>query len=221
MRARLRQSACQLCRAVNALRADIGDDGAAFRNGAGRDAHQFQLLGRFEQRAFAGQRSDDETGERRARPLLEVMLDLDAIHGARVIERRRNRRIDSLNFHLTYMFSIDIECAQEDRDLTIADLWEAGCTGIVELDAGLRVFFDDDARQPELQARFGGEIKPADTRDWVAFAHEYLKPMEIGQRIFVCPEWRDDPTPAGAHPHRGECRPCLRNRCARNNAALP
>ncbi len=95
------------------------------------------------------------------------------------------------------MFSIDIECAQEDRDLMIADLWEAGCTGIVELDAGLRVFFDDDRRQPELQARFGGEIKPADTRDWVAFAHEYLKPMEIGQRIFVCPEWRDDPTPAG------------------------
>ena len=95
------------------------------------------------------------------------------------------------------MFSIDIECAQEDRDLTIAELWEAGCTGIVELDAALRVFFDDDARQPELQARFGGEIKPADTRDWVAFAHEYLKPMEIGRRIFVCPEWRDDPTPAG------------------------
>lgn len=95
------------------------------------------------------------------------------------------------------MFSIDIECAQEDRDLTIAELWEASCTGIVELDAGLRVFFDDDTRQTELQSRFGGEIKPADTRDWVAFAHEYLKPIEIGQRIFVCPEWRDDPTPAG------------------------
>ncbi len=62
---------------------------------------------------------------------------------------------------------------------------------------GLRVFFDDDTRQSELQSRFGGEIEPADTRDWVAFAHEYLKPMEIGQRIFVCPEWRDDPTPPG------------------------
>jgi ribosomal protein L11 methyltransferase len=95
------------------------------------------------------------------------------------------------------MFSIDIECAQEDRDLTIAELWEANCTGIVELDAGLRVFFDDDARQTELQSRFGGEIQPADTRDWVAFAHEYLKPMEIGQLIFVCPEWRADPTPTG------------------------
>src|SRR5580700_11852773 len=97
------------------------------------------------------------------------------------------------------MFSIDLACAPEDKDLTIAELWEAGCTGIVELDdiESLRVFFDDDARAAGLQSRFGGEVKPADTRDWVAFAHEYLQPMKIGERIFVCPEWRDDPTPPG------------------------
>jgi ribosomal protein L11 methyltransferase len=111
------------------------------------------------------------------------------------------------------MFSIDLTCAPEDKDLIIAELWEAGCTGVVELsakgessvlrgtendDAGaMRVFFDDDARAAELQSRFGGTIAAADTRDWVAFAHEYLKPMEIGERIFVCPEWRDDPTPPG------------------------
>ena len=78
-----------------------------------------------------------------------------------------------------------------DVDLAVAELWEAGCTGIVELVEGtrLRVFFDDDARQSELQARFGVEIKPADTRDWVAFAHEYLQPMKIGDRITVT-GWR-------------------------------
>lgn len=88
--------------------------------------------------------------------------------------------------------------------MIIADLWEEGCSGIVELEdwddlARLRVFFDDDARAVELHSRFGGEggICPADTRDWVAFAHEFLQPMEIGQRIFVCPEWRADPTPSG------------------------
>jgi ribosomal protein L11 methyltransferase len=95
------------------------------------------------------------------------------------------------------MISIDLACTPEDKDLTIAELWEAGCTGIIEGADNLRVFFDDDARATSLQSRFGGEIKPADTRDWVAFAHEFLKPMEIGQRIFVCPEWRDDPTPPG------------------------
>jgi ribosomal protein L11 methyltransferase len=97
------------------------------------------------------------------------------------------------------MFSIDLTCAPDQKDLTIAELWEAGCTGIVELDdaGAMRVFFDDDTHAAGLQSRFGGEILPADTRDWVAFAHEYLKPMEIGARIFVCPEWRDDPTPPG------------------------
>ena len=97
------------------------------------------------------------------------------------------------------MFSIDLNCAQEDKEMTVADLWEEGCTGIVELDdiGRLRAFFDDDSRQADLQSRFGGEVRPADTRDWVAFAQEFLKPMEIGPKIFVCPEWRDDPTPAG------------------------
>jgi ribosomal protein L11 methyltransferase len=100
------------------------------------------------------------------------------------------------------MFSIDLDCPQADKEITIADLWEAGSTGIIELEewddiARLRAFFDDDAQQPALLARFGGEAKPADTRDWVAFAHEHLKPMEIGERIFVVPEWRGDPTPPG------------------------
>lgn len=95
------------------------------------------------------------------------------------------------------MFSIDLECAQADREILIADLWEAGCTGIIERDDSLRVFFDDDLRQPELLARFGGESQPADTRDWVAFAREHLKPMSIGDRIFVIPEWCDDATPPG------------------------
>ena len=100
------------------------------------------------------------------------------------------------------MFSIDLNCAQADKEMTIADLWEAGSTGIVEREdtaetAVMRAFFDDDARQSELLARFGGEANPADTRDWVAFAREHLKPMKIGERIYVIPEWCDDPTPEG------------------------
>jgi ribosomal protein L11 methyltransferase len=100
------------------------------------------------------------------------------------------------------MFSIDLECRQAEKDLTIAELWEAGSTGIIEGEdrddvARLRAFFDDDGRQRELRGRFGGEVLPADNRDWVAFARERLQPMEIGERIFVIPEWRDDATPAG------------------------
>jgi ribosomal protein L11 methyltransferase len=100
------------------------------------------------------------------------------------------------------MFSIDLECPQAARDLRISELWECGCTGIVELadtpeSAHMRAFFDDDELAPALQSRFGGEAQPADTRDWVAFAREHLQPMEIGHRIFVVPEWRNEATPEG------------------------
>lgn len=100
------------------------------------------------------------------------------------------------------MFSIDLECAPAEKDFLIAELWGAGSTGIVELEdlpdsARLRAFFDNDAQQGEITTRFGGEAQPADTRDWVAFAREYLKPMRIGERIFVIPEWCDEATPEG------------------------
>jgi ribosomal protein L11 methyltransferase len=100
------------------------------------------------------------------------------------------------------MFSIDLDCPQADKDYTIADLYEAGCTGIVELEewddiVRMRVFFDIGADEAALVARFGGEAAPADCRDWVAFSREHLHPMEFGERIFVVPEWRDDPTPEG------------------------
>jgi len=34
------------------------------------------------------------------------------------------------------MFSLEIECDPEDRDLLIAELWEQGSEGIVELKLG-------------------------------------------------------------------------------------
>lgn len=206
MRTRACRALCLLNRYMDAFGTDVGNQRAVGWHTRSREAQQRQFLLRVKQRAFASQRADDESGQGRPRPLVKVMLDFDTIHGAGVIEGRRNRRIDTLKFaqefHLTYMFSIDLDCKQPEKDLTIAELWEAGCTGIVELEewddlARLRVFFDDDTRQSELLARFGGESRPADLRDWVAFAREYLKPMEIGKRIFVCPEWRDDPTPPG------------------------
>ena len=30
-----------------------------------------------------------------------------------------------------------------------------------------------------------------------AIPRELLQPMEVGERFFLVPEWRDDPTPAG------------------------
>ncbi len=94
------------------------------------------------------------------------------------------------------MFSLDLESAQPERDLLIAELFDAGCTGINEInDFSLRAFFDDEKDAQASQARFGGIIQAADERDWVTEAQQSWEPQLVGKRFFLVPQWRDDPTP--------------------------
>jgi ribosomal protein L11 methyltransferase len=97
------------------------------------------------------------------------------------------------------MFSLEIECDPEDRDLLIAELWEEGSAGIVELSAyRVRAFFEDAADRSELLRRYpGAGIRQEEQRDWVQSARDLLQPMEVGARFFLVPEWRDDPAPPG------------------------
>jgi ribosomal protein L11 methyltransferase len=97
------------------------------------------------------------------------------------------------------MFSLEIECDPEDRDLLIAELWDHHCAGIVELsEARVRAFFEDTADQGELSLLFpGATLRIEVERDWVQSARNLLQPMEVGSRFFLVPEWRDDPAPAG------------------------
>jgi ribosomal protein L11 methyltransferase len=98
------------------------------------------------------------------------------------------------------MFSLEIECRPEERDLLIADLWELGCEGIVELDdRRVRAFFENWANVEKLKARYPGasQRQEEEQRDWVQTARDLLQPIAVGERFFLAPEWRDDPTPAG------------------------
>src|SRR5204863_4725336 len=97
------------------------------------------------------------------------------------------------------MFSLEIDCDPEDRDLLIAELWEEGSEGIVELSPSVvRAFFDDPADRRALHARFpGAREREEEPRDWVQSARDLLQPMEVGNRFYLVPEWRDDPTPPG------------------------
>jgi ribosomal protein L11 methyltransferase len=97
------------------------------------------------------------------------------------------------------MFSLEIECDPEDRDLLIAELWEHGSEGIVELGPGaVRAFFDDSADRRALRVQFpGAREREEEQRDWVQSARDLLQPMRVGQRFFLVPEWRDDPAPDG------------------------
>src|SRR5271157_1714716 len=97
------------------------------------------------------------------------------------------------------MFSLEIECGAEDRDLLIAELWELGSSGIVELDsARVRAFFEGSAdRKKLLQLYPGAGFREEEDRDWVQSARDLLQPMEVGRRFFLAPEWRADPAPQG------------------------
>jgi ribosomal protein L11 methyltransferase len=97
------------------------------------------------------------------------------------------------------MYSLEIECDPEDRDLLIAELWEQGSAGIVELSAAsVRAFFEDAVDSAALMRLFPGARKRVEEqRDWVQSSRDLLQPREVGSRFFLVPAWRDDPAPAG------------------------
>jgi ribosomal protein L11 methyltransferase len=97
------------------------------------------------------------------------------------------------------MFSLEIDCDPEDHDLLIAELWEQGSAGIVELNPQtVRSFFEDSANRAGLLKLFpGARQREEEARDWVQSARDLLQPMEVGRRFFLVPEWRDDPAPEG------------------------
>jgi ribosomal protein L11 methyltransferase len=97
------------------------------------------------------------------------------------------------------MFSLEIECDADDRELLIADLWDHHSAGIVELsNTRVRAFFEDTEDRNDLQELFpGSTLREEEERDWVQSSREMLQPMEVGSRFYLVPEWRDDPTPAG------------------------
>jgi ribosomal protein L11 methyltransferase len=103
------------------------------------------------------------------------------------------------------MFSLYLECRQEEKDRLIADLWGRGSSGITESDlpgggCGLRAFFEADERPPALAHEFSSwsaRWQREEPRDWVAVSRSRLEPQCVGSRFFLVPEWRDDPTPPG------------------------
>jgi ribosomal protein L11 methyltransferase len=97
------------------------------------------------------------------------------------------------------MFSLEIECDPSDKDLLIAELWEKGVAGIVELSpTRVRAFFDDAAKRQELLRDYpGSPLRNEEPRDWVQAARDLLQPREVGERFFLAPVWCKDPAPSG------------------------
>jgi ribosomal protein L11 methyltransferase len=94
---------------------------------------------------------------------------------------------------------------EEDKDIVSAELWDRGATGIVEENGRLRAFFDE--RDESVSAEFAGEWREEADRDWAREWSETWQPIELGNRLFLIPDWMQDPTPAGrvrieTHPGR-------------------
>jgi ribosomal protein L11 methyltransferase len=96
--------------------------------------------------------------------------------------------------------SILLTCDPSNEDLLIADLHEAGTTGITEEPGGLRAFFVDEASTPDLLDRFASfrpQLRHEEAIDWEQVTRDAWPAMLVGERLFLAPSWNTDPTPVG------------------------
>src|SRR6266540_3066045 len=82
------------------------------------------------------------------------------------------------------MLTLELKCTPEDRDLVIAELWEAGTAGVTETAEGITAFFEDDCGRAGLLERFSRYapvVADAPDRDWVAVSKAVWQPIEVGE----------------------------------------
>jgi ribosomal protein L11 methylase PrmA len=79
-----------------------------------------------------------------------------------------------------------------DDELTALRLWEAGTLGITEGDGFIDAFFED----AETASRFG-EPQAVTNVDWITRTQESFPPLLVGEKFFLAPPWRTEPTPPG------------------------
>jgi ribosomal protein L11 methyltransferase len=103
------------------------------------------------------------------------------------------------------MFRLTVECPAAEKEGLIAELSDAGTEGIVEHDlfeggCRLEAFFEDKAAAVALAGRLSASnitVEACEDRDWVAYSQAQWEPELVGERFFLVPAWRNDPTPAG------------------------
>lgn len=82
----------------------------------------------------------------------------------------------------------------------MADLVDAGTTGLADEDGGVRAFFDDLADPETLLrqfARCAPEFRRERDIDWEQAARNTWPALLVGTRFFLAPPWETAPAPAG------------------------
>ncbi len=94
-------------------------------------------------------------------------------------------------------YVIVLSANEDEKDILIANLFEAGTTGISETEEPdgqwiLRASFDTK----EAASGFGVEVEVDDT-DWITISHLVWKSRLVGERFFFTPSWSEEATPPG------------------------
>lgn len=94
-------------------------------------------------------------------------------------------------------YFILLPASEDEKDLLIAELFEAGTTGVAELDeAGGRYILKASFDTHEQAAGFGVEVQ-IDETDWIAVSHKAWASRLVGNKFFFAPSWSDEATPDG------------------------
>ena len=97
-------------------------------------------------------------------------------------------------------WSVTLDAPVAERDQLIADLWEAGTTGVTEDEDWVRAFFEEDVNSDEVLKRFSlyhPRFERDEDHDWVRHAQSMWQPVAVGERFWLVPEWEEDPAPDG------------------------
>ncbi len=103
------------------------------------------------------------------------------------------------------MYSLVLHCRSDQVDLLSADLWEAGTSGIRELENGsgsttlIAAYETDYARCRLLErlSHFMPEWRRETDTDWVQETERCWPGRLIGERLFLAPAWSTAATPEG------------------------
>jgi ribosomal protein L11 methyltransferase len=102
------------------------------------------------------------------------------------------------------MYSLRITCSSEQVDWVSGELWEAGTSGIRELNhcAGVVLIatFETNEHRTELLRRFADytpEWEQETLTDWIQHTRDAWPAQTVGAKLFLAPKWCNDPTPEG------------------------
>lgn len=100
------------------------------------------------------------------------------------------------------MRSVLIQSDVQTREILIAELWEAGTTGIIENESTVRAFFDTDTKLAHALNQFSHlslEVTDETTSLEMPVPAENADPIYAGQKFFIVSSWINSPTPPGRY----------------------